>query len=146
MCSYDLDRFKIAQRRDYAQALAEISAGRKRSHWIWYVFPQVQGLGYSQMCRIYGISGLEEATAYLKDDELRLNLERITRALLAQGSRDAQQVMGHIDALKLRSCMTLFALVEGASPLYRQVVDEFFDGVPDERTLEMLGATWQRLD
>lgn len=142
MPTYDLVRFKEAQRHDYAIALAEIRAGRKRSHWIWYVFPQVQGLGYSSMCQIYGIHGLGEAAAYLADATLSTRLVEISQALLDQPCRDAREVLGPIDAMKARSSMTLFALVDGADPVFCKVLDAFYDGRPDERTLEILGATW----
>ena len=146
MTTYDLERFRRAQDEgfgmpgtDYATALAEIRAGRKVGHWIWYVFPQVQGLGRSDFCHRYGVWGLGEATAYLADETLSARLVEISRALLGLRTRDAVAVLGRIDARKVRSCMTLFAAVEGADPVFREVLDEFYGGVPDEATLALLG-------
>ena len=110
--SYDLSRFHRAQPRDYDQALSEIRAGRKRSHWIWYIFPQIQGLGYSSTAQFYAIQDLSEAKAYLADPVLRERLLEISGALLGLESSDPSAVMGYPDDLKLRSSMTLFALAE----------------------------------
>ena len=149
MGTYDLARFRDAQDRgfgapgsDYASALAEVRAGRKRSHWIWYVFPQVQGLGRSDFCHRYGVWGLGEASAYLADVCLRGRLVEICRALLSLDTRDAVAVFGRIDARKVRSSMTLFALADGADPVFMQVLDEFYGGQPDELTLDILGVAW----
>lgn len=136
--TYDLQRFKDAQERDYRQALAEIRAGQKRSHWIWYVFPQLQGLGHSPMCARYGIRGMGEAEAYLADETLRCRLVEISRALLELDGNDPVAVMGYVDALKLRSCMTLFSLVEGADPAFKEVLDRYYEGELDPLTLELL--------
>ena len=139
--SYDLTRFKKAQARDYKTAFSEICAGRKQSHWIWYIFPQLEGLGFSEMAQYYGIKNLEEARAYLADSELCSRLVEISRALLALDSSDATAVMGYPDDLKLKSCMTLFLLaaqkdsVEAA--LFQAVLDKFFGGKSDERTVQM---------
>lgn len=141
--TYNLKRFLDAQEYDYARALAEIRAGRKTSHWIWYIFPQLKGLGHSSMCDRYGIQGAGEAAAYLAHPILRARLVEISSALLALESRDAKKIMGamgHIDAKKLRSSMTLFASVEGTDPVFAQVIDEFFGSRPDPRTLEMLAS------
>ena len=138
--AYDLQRFKDAQELDYQQALAEIRAGRKRSHWIWYVFPQLQGLGHSAMCVRYGIRGMGEAEAYLADDTLRHRLVEISQALLELGGNDPVVVMGVIDALKLRSCMTLFSQASNADPVFQAVLDKYYDGEPDPLTLELLRA------
>src|SRR5215469_10085358 len=110
----DLKRFIVAQERDYAVALAEIRAGRKRSHWMWYIFPQMEGLGHSEMAERYAISSLEEAAAYLADGVLGPRLVEISRVLMGLGTNDATAVMGRPDDLKLWSCMTLFSMVEGA--------------------------------
>ena len=136
--TYDLQRFKDAQEWDYGQALAEIRAGRKRSHWIWYVFPQLKGLGRSSMCERYGIDGMGEAKAYLGDEILRSRLVEVSQALLELSGDDPVSVMGHIDALKLRSCMTLFSRVPGSNPVFGAVLDKYYDGEPDPLTLEML--------
>ena len=142
MADYDIRRFIEPQQRDFDRALAEIRAGRKRTHWIWYIFPQVQGLGHSDYCHLYGIYGLEEATAYLADEYLADHLLTISRAFLELDSDDAEDILGPIDALKVRSCMTLFALVEGADPVFRQVIDKYYGGEPDSRTLEILDVEW----
>ena len=138
--AYDLQRFKDAQELDYQAALAEIRAGRKRSHWIWYVFPQLDGLGRSAMCARYGIRGLGEAEAYLADETLRTRLVEISQALLDLDGSDPVAVMGGIDALKLRSCMTLFSIVPGADPVFGEVLERYYGGKRDERTVEMVGA------
>lgn len=135
-----LNRFLKAQEGDYEIALMEMQAGRKRSHWIWYIFPQLKGLGMSSTSEYYGIDGMAEAKAYLADSVLRGRLIEISRALLALKSNDAEEVMGFPDNLKLRSSMTLFALADPSCKVFRQVLDKFFDGKMDERTVELLKA------
>ena len=105
---FNLTRFVEAQQRDYARALDELCAGAKRSHWIWYVFPQLRGLGRSEMAERYGISGIDEARAYLAHPLLGARLEDCVRALLSHRGRPVRQIMGSPDDLKLRSSMTLF--------------------------------------
>ena len=105
---HDLTRFKKAQEHDYETALAEIRSGQKQSHWMWYIFPQLDGLGFSEISQYYGIKGIEEARAYLADDFLRSHLVEISERLLALESNNATQVMGYPDDLKLKSSMTLF--------------------------------------
>ncbi len=109
--AFDLERFRQAQERVFATALAELQAGQKRSHWIWFVFPQLRGLGSSPMAQQYGLDGVEEAAAYLQAPELREHLVQATATVLAQlrAGVALQDLMSHIDALKLVSCMTLFA-------------------------------------
>ena len=136
--SANLNRFISAQERDYPVALAEIRAGRKRSHWMWYIFPQLRGLGHSAMAERYAIRDLEEATAYLADAVLGPRLVEISRALLTAPTNNATAVMGTPDDLKLRSCMTLFAMVPGADPVFTTVLEKFYAGRRDERTVEML--------
>ena len=138
---YDLERCRKAQAADYDRALAEIRAGRKQSHWIWYVFPQLQGLGQSWMAEHYGIADIGEARAYLADPALGRRLREITQAALALGAVDPVQVMGEIDAVKLRSCLTLFR--EAAGPgddrvLFQALLDAWYGGKPDLLTLRML--------
>ena len=139
----DLERFVDAQdgigmhTGTYAEALAEISAGRKSSHWIWYVFPQLKGLGRSDYAWYYGIADAAEAAAYLAHPVLGERLRECCEALLAQSSRDALAIFGRMDYPKVRSSMTLFAAVSH-DPLFLQVIDEFYDGSQDLRTLEML--------
>ena len=135
---YDLARFHRAQERDYDTALAEIRSGRKRSHWMWYIFPQIRGLGFSSMAEFYGIDGLEEARAYLADPVLRSRLTEISGALLEIGSCDARSVMGYPDDLKLRSSMTLFALADPEEPVFRSVLNRYFDGKMDTMTLDLV--------
>ena len=136
---YDLDRFLTAQRRDYAAALREIQNGRKRSPWIWYIFPQVAGLGMSSTSQYYAISGLDEARAYLREPTLRAHLLEISSALLALDESDPTAVFGFPDDLKLRSSMTLFAAAAPDEPVFSAVLDKFFGGQPDTRTLQILG-------
>jgi uncharacterized protein (DUF1810 family) len=133
-----LQRFLDAQRADYPAALAEITAGRKRSHWMWYIFPQLRGLGYSEMAHRYGITGAAEAAAYLAHPVLGQRLLEISRALLALPGSNATTVMGSPDDLKLRSSMTLFAQVPGADGVFQAVLDKFFGGAADAKTLQLL--------
>ncbi len=135
---YDLSRFLKAQERDYMTALAEIRSGRKRSHWIWYIFPQLKGLGFSSMAEYYGIDGLDEAIAYMKDPVLSARLIEISGALLTLRSSDPGSVMGYPDDLKLRSSMTLFRAAAPEEPVFSQVLDKFFGGRGDEITLRLL--------
>ena len=121
---YDLNRFLSAQRRDYAAALREIRSGRKRSHWIWYIFPQVAGLGMSSTSQFYAISGLDEARAYLNEPTLRAHLLEISGALLALEESDPTAVFGFPDDLKLRSSMTLFAAAAPDEPVFSAVLDK----------------------
>lgn len=135
---YDLNRFLKAQERDYDTALSEIRSGRKRSHWIWYIFPQVKGLGFSSTSEFYGIDGLAEAKAYMENEALRRRLIEISEALLALESSDAGDVMGYPDDLKLKSSMTLFEEAAPEEKIFLKVLDKFFGGKKDERTLEIL--------
>lgn len=135
---YDLSRFIKAQERDYEAALSEIRSGHKRSHWIWYIFPQVKGLGFSSTSEFYGIDGLEEAKAYIENDVLRERLIEISEALLGLESSDAGDVMGYPDDLKLRSSMTLFAEAAPEIDVFQRVLDKFFDGKKDQRTIELI--------
>ncbi|MFV9657497.1 DUF1810 domain-containing protein [Pseudomonas sp. NY15366] len=135
---FDLARFVEAQRRDYQQALDELRAGAKRSHWIWYVFPQLRGLGRSEMAEHYAISGLDEARAYLAHPLLGPRLEDCARALLSHRGRSARQIMGSPDDLKLRSSMTLFHAAAPTQPLFAEVLQAFYDGEQDAATLQRL--------
>lgn len=136
---YDLSRFLDAQRLCYAEALQEIRNGLKAGHWIWFIFPQIAGLGVSFNSTFYAISGLDEAKAYLREPTLRARLLEISGALLALESNDPIAVMGDIDAKKLCSSMTLFAVAEPSCEVFRQVLDKFYGGKPDCRTLNILG-------
>lgn len=134
----DLKRFKEAQQRDYATALREIKAGRKHSHWMWYIFPQLAGLGTTDTSKHYAIKDIQEATDYLLDEELGLNLTTICKALLALETNDAHAIFGSPDDLKLRSSMTLFDAVPATFPVFGQVLDKFYSGQRDEKTLQLL--------
>ena len=136
--AYDLGRFHDAQKDHYAAALAEIQAGRMYTNWIWYVFPQLRGLGRSIPATHYGIDGIDEARAYWADDVLRGRLTEITEALLALETNDPRRVMDPPDDMKLRSCMTLFREAAPECPLFQQVLDKYFGGRADHKTLDML--------
>ena len=133
--SSDLSRFHRAQARDYDRALSEIRAGYKRSHWMWYIFPQIRGLGYSSTAQFYAIRDLDEARDYLADPLLRARLLEISGALLELPGGDPAAVMGWPDDLKLRSCMTLFSLAEPENPVFPAVLKKYFRGERDERTV-----------
>ena len=137
---FDLQRFLDAQQPVYPRVLGELAAGHKRSHWMWFVFPQLQGLGASAIARTYGIASLAEARAYLAHPTLGARLRECAQLLLANPCGDARQLLGYPDDLKLRSCMTLFAAAAGAQdqPLFQAVLDRFFAGVADPLTRELL--------
>jgi uncharacterized protein (DUF1810 family) len=133
----DLERFVSAQDENdtYLRALAEIRAGRKRTHWMWFVFPQIAGLGRSPMAQHYAISSLAEAKAYLAHPVLGARLREITGALVGVTGLSAQDIFGGIDALKLRSSLTLFARAAGPDdPLFTTALDRYFDGTADAET------------
>jgi len=135
---HDLARFVEAQAGIYAEALAELSAGRKRSHWMWFVFPQVTGLGASSMSKRYAIGSEAEATAYLDHPLLGPRLLRCVEAMLAVEDRSAHDILGSPDDMKFRSSLTLFAAVSPAGSVFHRALDQFFDGLPDARTLQQL--------
>jgi uncharacterized protein (DUF1810 family) len=138
---HDLQRFVDAQDelRTYDTALAELRAGRKRSHWMWFVLPQLAGLGMSSSAEYFGIHGLAEAKAYLAHPVLGPRLLACARALADLDGHDPVAVLGAVDALKLRSSMTLFAHVAPDEPVFRQVLDRYYDGADDPATLSLLG-------
>ncbi|MFJ4143060.1 DUF1810 domain-containing protein [Pseudomonas sp. NPDC089734] len=138
--AYDLQRFVEAQQPLFQQALSELEAGKKRSHWMWFVFPQIKGLGRSSMAQRYAISGLAEAQAYLQHPLLGPRLLQCARAIAPQVQRSARQIFGSPDDLKLHSSMTLFTLAAPDQPVFRDVLDTFFDGEQDAMTLEKLKA------
>lgn len=138
---YSLQRFVEAQQAVYPQALAEMQAGRKRSHWMWFVFPQIEGLGHSEMAQRYAISDTEHARAYLAHPLLGPRLQECTRALLQHIERPAREILGTPDDLKFRSSMTLFAAVADEPALFERALEAFFEGKPDRLTLERLGRT-----
>ena len=134
-----LDKYVSAQARDYDDALREIRCGRKRSHWIWYIFPQLDGLGYSPTAQYYGIRDLEQAKDYMAHPVLGPRLVEISEALLALPSSDPGAVMGYPDDLKLCSSMTLFELAAPDQPVFGKVLDKFYGGRRDPLTLRLLG-------
>ena len=138
---YDLSRFLEAQKNSYDTALREIKAGRKRSHWMWYIFPQIRGLGYSAMAQHYAIRDLGEAREYVQHPVLGPRLIEISEALLALDGSDPRRVMGSPDDLKLRSCMTLFQCAAPDQPVFGKVLNKFYGGSPDGRTLEILSRS-----
>lgn len=133
----NLDRFIKVQENDYETALNEIENGHKQSHWIWYIFPQLQGLGFSSMSQFYGIKDEEEAIDYMNHPVLRERLLEISQALLSLDCNDPVRVMGYPDNLKLQSSMTLFSIVS-KEPVFQKVLDKFYDGQEDQSTLEKL--------
>lgn len=134
----DLEQFLIAQQTYYRIALQEIKSGQKRSHWMWFIFPQIAGLGYSETARYYAIKDMGEAKAYMEDYTLSSNLIEISQALLDVDSDDATAVMGWPDNLKLKSSMTLFALAKPECEVFQKVLDKFFHGKRDQKTIEIL--------
>ena len=138
---FDLDRFLHAQAGTFEAALAEIRRGRKRSHWMWYVVPQIAGLGYSAMAQRYAIGGVTEARAYLAHPVLGPRLQTFVEAVLAVDGRSAHDIFGSPDDLKLRSCATLFAHVTSTGSVFDQLLDKYFDGERDARTVELLSKT-----
>ena len=135
---YDLSKFVLAQRSYYSTALSEMKNGRKASHWMWYIFPQLKGLGKSSTSSYYGITDLEEAKDFLNDAYLGSNLLEISSALLEIECNDASKVMGKPDDLKLKSSMTLFACADPENAVFEKVLEKFYNGHKDGRTLKML--------
>jgi uncharacterized protein (DUF1810 family) len=135
---YDLDRFVEAQASIYPQALAELRAGRKRSHWSWYILPQIRGLGSSANSVRYALSGLAEARAYLDHPVLGARLRECVDAMNAHVGLSAAAILGDIDALKFRSCLTLFARVSGADSPFREALSKYFSGSEDPATIAVL--------
>lgn len=133
-----LNRFLEAQEDMYATALQEIKHGEKESHWMWYIFPQLRGLGRSDMAYIYGINGIEESKAYLEHPVLSARLIEISKAILEHKDELIEDILGDIDAMKLRSSMTLFASISENGSVFHKVLDCFYDGAPDEYTLKLI--------
>lgn len=138
---FHLERFVEAQAKDHARALAELRSGRKRTHWIWYVLPQLRGLGSSAMATFYGIGSAQEARAYLAHPVLGPRLRECVAAINALAGSSAVNVLGEVDAAKFRSCLTLFAFVEPEDEAFGQALKRYFAGVADERSLALLGAS-----
>jgi len=135
---FDLNRFVQAQQETYPRALAEIRLGRKRSHWIWFIFPQIDGLGYSSTARFYAIKSKDEAKAYLDHSLLGKRLIECAEVLLAIKGKSAAEIFGYPDDLKLRSSMTLFASVAASVSAFTRVLEQYYDSQPDVQTLELL--------
>ncbi len=142
MNEHNLERFIDAQNDktygSYECALREIKNGEKRTHWIWYIFPQLKGLGHSRNSEFYGIDDIQEAKIYLEHPVLGSRLKEITQALLNLNTNDPFKVMGSPDDMKLKSCMTLFAQVSESDSVFHKVLDKFFNGERDEKTLDFL--------
>jgi uncharacterized protein (DUF1810 family) len=135
---FDLQRFVAAQARNYADAITELRRGRKTSHWMWYVFPQIAGLGSSAMAQTYAIGSLDEARAYLAHPVLGPRLRECVAAVQAVEGRSAHVIFGSPDDMKLRSSLTLFTAAAPEEPLFRNALVKYFAGAPDPRTLEKL--------
>lgn len=131
-------KFLDAQNQLYLKALDEIKAGRKETHWMWFIFPQIEGLGKTETAKFYALKNLEEAAQYFSHPVLGQHLVQISQALIKLQSCSAEEIFGHPDNLKLRSSMTLFANVPRTNPVFRDVLDKYFDGEADLRTLELL--------
>ena len=141
---YDLARFVEAQSHDYATALGEIRRGRKASHWMWYVFPQFEGLGGSPMSQRYAIRSLDEAGAYLSHPVLGPRLRECAEAVLAVEGRSAREIFGSPDDLKLRSSMTLFAMISPDGSVFHQIIAKYFAGAGDDLTVRLAGTPRDR--
>ena len=135
--TYDLGRFKTAQDKDFETALNEIAAGKKKTHWIWYIFPQLKDLGFSDFAVYYGIQDLGEARAYMEDRMLGSNLITITEVLLEHKGKNIVRIFGRTDAMKVKSCMSLFERVSD-NKIFPEILEAFYDGERDEKTLELL--------
>jgi len=137
---FNLNRFICAQQPVIEQVLHELRAGRKESHWMWFVFPQLRGLGSSSMAERYGIASLQEARAYHEHGVLGARLTECTQLVLAIERRSAEQIFGYPDEMKFRSCMTLFAQAAPEAPMYREALRRYFGGNADPRSLGIAGA------
>ena len=144
MNDFDLSRFLTAQNTGshgstYERALAEIRGGQKYSHWIWYIFPQIRGLGRSANASFFALGSMEEANAYMRHEILGARLAEISEALLALRETNILYVLGGIDSVKVRSCMTLFSKTENAPDVFERVLAKYFGGKEDKKTLALLG-------
>ncbi len=134
----NLDRFITAQRLDYDKAFNEIKNGKKLTHWSWYIFPQLKGLGSSAMAEYYGIEDLKEAKLYLTNEYLKNNLIQISQALLHLRTNNPTEVLGYPDDLKVKSCMTLFYCADSSITVFKKVIDKFYGGELDNKTILLL--------
>lgn len=135
----NLKRFIDAQEADYSIALSEVKNGRKQSHWMWYIFPQIQGLGYSETSKFYALKDINEAEEFLKHPVLGSRLVRICNELLELESNDANKIFGSPDDVKLKSSMTLFSSLPNTNPVFQLVLEKFFNGTKDSKTLRIIG-------
>jgi uncharacterized protein (DUF1810 family) len=142
---YDLERFVQAQESDYDQALSEIRSGTKRSHWMWYIFPQFDGLGMSATSKRYAVKSAAEAKAFLAHPVLGPRLVACAEAVLQVEGRSARNIFGYTDDLKLRSCATLFACVSPAGSVFHRLIEKYFDGERDTNTLRLMGGAQEDL-
>lgn len=138
MTTQEFEHFYTAQKHNFARAFSEVKDGRKISHWMWFIFPQLAGLGSSEMARKYAIHNLTEAGAYLMDPVLGERLVSISKQLLAHNDKTSYEIFGSPDDMKLRSSMTLFSLLPDADPVFQEVLDVFYGGEKDPRTLALL--------
>jgi uncharacterized protein (DUF1810 family) len=136
-----LERFVVAQAPHMADVMAELGAGCKRTHWMWFVFPQLRGLGQSQMAWHFGVRSRDEAVAFLAHPVLGPRLRECVALAVAVPGRSAHEIFHSPDDLKLRSCLTLFREIDGPDGVFGRALDRFFDGEPDPKTLQLLGAT-----
>ena len=137
----ELDRFIRAQEYNYSDALKEIKNGQKISHWMWYVFPQIKGLGKSDTAKWYAIKDLQEAKDYLNNEVLSNRLEQICKALLDLDCNDAYKIFGSPDDMKLKSSMTLFEIAAPENKIFKRVLDKYFNGERDQKTIEIISST-----
>ena len=136
--SDSLNRFVKAQENTYQYAFSEIERGKKETHWMWFIFPHISGLGHSETARYYAIKDIKEAELYLRHPVLGKRLTDISKLLLKIQGKSAREIFGKPDDLKLRSCMTLFGALENTDPVFQEVIDRYFDGQKDEKTLELV--------
>jgi uncharacterized protein (DUF1810 family) len=137
---YDLNRFVLAQEDNYQQALSELESGRKRSHWMWYIFPQLDGLGSSSLSKLYSIKSHDEARAYLEHPVLGRRLVECAEAILAVDGKSATTILGSPDDMKLKSCATLFAHVSASGSVFERILDKFYGGERDDATVRLLAS------
>ena len=142
---FNLARFVEAQTKDYTRALAELRAGKKQTHWIWYVLPQLRGLGSSSNASFYGIRSVQEAAAYLAHPILGPRLRECVAAIISLKDLSAMQVLGNVDATKFQSCLTLFCAVEPTDSGFKEALSKFFAGVHDESTLTLINLSQHRV-
>ena len=136
--TYELNRFVEAQESTYNEALSEIKKGKKQSHWMWFIFPQIAGLGFSEYNVFYAIKNREEATQYLQHPVLGKRLIEISKAVLEINGKTSNEIFGKPDERKLQSCMTLFAQITDSDPIFQQVLDKQYQGIKDEKTMQLL--------